>query len=92
MAKNHPLIKAIKAAEHAFLGKTPTLERERGLEIDAWLRSAPYSVTSFAILDDRDDMAMHRDRLVQVSPEVGLNQLQAQRAIELLATPWRSGG
>ena len=72
------------------VGKTPTLERERGLEIDAWLRSVPYSVTSFVILDDRDDMAMHRDRLVQVKPEVGLSQSQAQRAIELLGTPWRS--
>ncbi len=72
------------------VGKTPTLERERGLEIESWLRSVPYSVTSFVILDDRDDMAMHRQRLIQVSPEVGLSHSQALRAIELLATPWRS--
>jgi len=72
------------------VGKTPTLERERGLEIESWLRSVPYSVTSFVILDDRDDMAMHRQRLVQVSPAVGLSQSQALRAIELLAIPWKS--
>ena len=72
------------------VGKTPTLKQERGLEIEAWLHSVPYSVASFVILDDRDDMAMHCQRLVQVRPEVGLNNSQAQRAIELLATPWRS--
>ena len=71
------------------VGKTPTLGQERGLEIEAWLRSAPYAVASFVILDDRDDMAMHRGRLVQVSPLVGLSSAQAKRAIELLAIPWR---
>lgn len=71
------------------VGKTPALGQERGLEIDAWLRSAPYPVMSFVILDDRDDMAMHRNRLVQVNPQVGLSSEQAERAIELLAMPWR---
>ena len=71
------------------VGKTPTLGQERGLEIEAWLRAVPYTVASFVILDDRDDMAMHRERLVQVSPQVGVSLAQAQRAIELLATPWR---
>ncbi len=69
------------------LGKTPTLEQERGVEIDAWLKSAPYQVLTFVILDDRDDMAMHRERLVQVDPRVGLNRPQASRAIELLTMP-----
>jgi len=68
------------------IGKTPTLERERGIEIDTWLKSAPYPVASFVILDDRDDMAMHRERLVKVDPEVGLNQSHALRAIALLTT------
>jgi len=70
------------------VGKTPVLERERGLEIDAWLQSAPYSITSFVILDDRDDVAMHCPRLVQVNPAIGLSAEQAQLATELLATPW----
>ncbi len=69
------------------VGKTPASAGERGLEIDSWLRSVPYTVASFVILDDKDDMAMHRDRLVQVDPRTGLGLPQAQRAIELLATP-----
>jgi hypothetical protein len=73
------------------VGKTPILERERGLEIDAWLRSVPYTVESFVILDDRDDMAMHCERLVQVKPEVGLSESQVKRAVELLNISWIGG-
>lgn len=72
------------------VGKTPSLKQERGLEIEAWLRSVPYAVASFVILDDHDDMAMHRERLIQVCPKVGLSSAHAQRAIELLAKPLRS--
>jgi hypothetical protein len=73
------------------VGKTSFLEKARGLEIDAWLSAVPYVVSSFVILDDRDDMAMHRERLVQIDPRIGLTTSQAQRAIELLAIPWRRG-
>jgi hypothetical protein len=69
------------------VGKTSAFGGERGLEIDAWLRSVPYDVESFVILDDREDMAMHRSRLVQVNPEIGLTLPLATRAIELLAKP-----
>ena len=71
-------------------GKTRFLQKERGLEIDAWLRSVPYAVSSFVIIDDRDDMEMHRARLVQIDPRAGLDMTQAQRAIELLENPWKS--
>ncbi|HLX72354.1 MAG TPA: HAD domain-containing protein [Verrucomicrobiae bacterium] len=67
------------------LGKTPSLGRERGIEIDTWLRSAPYAIESFVILDDRDDMAMHRERLIQVDPQIGLTGDQARQAVELLS-------
>ncbi len=67
------------------LGKTPSLGRERGIEIDTWLRSAPYAIESFVILDDRDDMAMHRERLIQVDPQMGLTGNQARQAVELLS-------
>jgi hypothetical protein len=71
------------------IGKTPTLEgRKRGLEIDAWLASVPYPVKAFVILDDRDDMAMHLNRLVRVDPAVGITATQASHAIEILARPW----
>jgi hypothetical protein len=71
------------------VGKTEFLNQARGLEIDAWLHSVPYAVSSFVILDDRDDMEMHRERLVQINPQVGLSMAQARRAIELLAMPWK---
>ncbi len=38
------------------VGKTPWLDCERGLEIDAWLKGAPFPVASFVILDDMADM------------------------------------
>jgi hypothetical protein len=66
------------------VGKTPTLEKERGLEIEAWLHSVPYPVVSFVILDDRKDMAMHSGRLIQINPQIGLDDIEAQRAITML--------
>jgi hypothetical protein len=71
------------------VGKTCALGGERGKEIDSWLKSAPYPVASFVILDDRDDMAMHHARLIRIDPGVGLGLPEAQRAIEILAAPWR---
>jgi hypothetical protein len=71
------------------IGKTPTFaDRERGLEIDAWLAAVPYPVRSFVILDDRGDMAMHFDRLVRVDPTTGLTPNQASLAISILGNPW----
>ena len=39
----------------------------------------PYPVESFVILDDKDDMAMHRDRLVQVDSRTGLGAKEVRR-------------
>jgi hypothetical protein len=71
------------------VGKTSVLGGERGNEIDSWLKAVPYPVESFVILDDKDDMAMHRQRLVLVDPETGLSVKEARRAVEVLAAPWR---
>jgi len=71
------------------VGKTCVSGGERGIEIDSWLRSVPYSVESFVILDDKDDMAMHRERLVRVDPEVGLGVKETRQALGLFAIPWR---
>jgi len=46
---------------------------------------------SFVILDDKDDMAMHRQRLVRVDSKTGFDTKGARRAIEILAQPWRKG-
>ena len=66
------------------IGKTPSLAQERGFEIDAWLRSVPFAVVSFVILDDRDDMAMHRNRLVQTNAKIGLTMNEVERARNVL--------
>lgn len=71
------------------LGQTPQLDRQaRGLEIDHWLRRAPYPVRSFVILDDNKDMVMHCGRLVQTNPKTGLQPADAARALKLLLTDW----
>lgn len=70
------------------VGKTSVSGRERGIEIDSWLRSVPYSVQSFVILDDKDDLAMHRQRLVRVDSTTGLSMKETQQALEILKLPW----
>lgn len=67
------------------VGKTAVLGKDRGFEIDSWLRSAPYAVKSIAILDDRDDMVMHKHRLVRIDPKIGLTLELANRVIDLLS-------
>jgi hypothetical protein len=71
------------------VGKTCVTDGARGRQIDSWLKSAPYPVESFVILDDKDDMEMHRDRLVRVDPSVGLGVKEARRAVEVLKKPWQ---
>ncbi len=74
------------------VGKTADLSAERGHEIDAWLKGAPFAVAGFVILDDRDDMAMHRPRLIQVESYRGLTMADAERAIHLLTPREHAGG
>lgn len=66
------------------VGKTVSSGKERGLEIDAWLKSVPYAVESFVILDDRDDMVMHLPRLVRVDSRNGLGMAEVKKAIEMM--------
>ncbi len=71
------------------VGKTSVSDRERGIEIDSWLKSVPYRIESFVILDDKEDMAMHRQRLVRVDPKVGLGVKEVREAVALLSVPWQ---
>ncbi len=58
---------------------------ERGDEIDYWLRSDHrWPIESFAILDDDDDMGIHKGRLVKTEFEPGLTMADAERAIRIL--------
>ena len=55
----------------------------RGLEIADWLdKHAPQA--NFVILDDTDDMAHLKHRLIQTDFDRGLTQADARRAIRLL--------
>jgi hypothetical protein len=71
------------------VGKTCVSDKERGIQIDSWLKAVPFAVESFVILDDRDDMAMHRQCLVPVDSKIGFDMKGARRAIEMLGIPWR---
>lgn len=67
------------------IGKTPVLRQQaRGMEIESWLDRVPYRVKSFAIIDDRDDMAMHAERLVRTDPDFGLGKQHIEATVELL--------
>lgn len=57
---------------------------ERGKEIQAWLNKNPKMAESFAIVDDEDDMAHLKDRLVRTRFENGLTPALADRLIEML--------
>jgi hypothetical protein len=61
------------------------LEGERGHEIQAWLDWYRRPVESLVILDDGDDMAHLKDRLVQTDWAVGLQDADVERALALLA-------
>jgi hypothetical protein len=76
-----------------IIGVTPVGDRDdeadwswppRGIEIDAWLKSNNWS-GSFVILDDRDDMEPHMDRLVLTDHECGLTESNVSLAISILS-------
>ncbi len=57
----------------------------RGDEIRQWLNDSGQSVERFVILDDDDDMAEFTDtNLVRTDPEIGLQEKDAVKSIELL--------
>jgi hypothetical protein len=62
----------------------PISQITRGHEIDFWLRKHP-EVDRFVILDDSGDMAMHKNRLVQTDPDVGLVDEDVELAIRMMS-------
>lgn len=69
--------------EAAILDRTPSLDGERGGEIQAWLDTYPHE-PPFVILDDDSDMLHLAPRLVLTDPYVGLTDDDVQRALDLL--------
>lgn len=72
-----------------LLGATPTGmgDPPRGLEIQAWLDANPQATGPIAILDDQDDMAHLRDRLVRTGTQKGLTDEEAAQTVAMLRTP-----
>lgn len=58
-------------------------DSDRGAEIATWLDEHP-EVDKFVILDDREDMDPHMDRLVHTDYAVGLTEEDKQLAIKML--------
>ncbi|BCR05380.1 hypothetical protein DESUT3_24490 [Desulfuromonas versatilis] len=80
------LITAGLHADGRVIGTTPYLEGEtRGAEIMAWLQQTPKPVSNFAILDDRDDVAPFKSRLLQTRPGKGLCEEHIGELTEMLA-------
>jgi len=63
---------------------TPILGTQRGLEIDAWLKSSKENIEAFVILDDDDDMEPHLDHLVKTDYRYGLSDENVKKAIQIL--------
>lgn len=71
-----------------ILDTTPVMPGSvcRGDEIRQWLNYKGHSVVKFAILDDDNNMAEYTDKyLVQTDSEIGLQEKDALRCIELLS-------
>jgi HAD domain in Swiss Army Knife RNA repair proteins len=59
---------------------------ERGHEIQQWLNEQP-AVTSFAILDDTEDMVHLSHRFVKTDYQIGITDVDVEKCITLLRTP-----
>jgi hypothetical protein len=72
-------------AQGRVVGTTPCLaDRSRGAEISAWLQQASVPVGTFVILDDRNDMEIWTERLVQTDPQCGLVRSQVDEIVARL--------
>lgn len=64
--------------------KRPRHECERGLEIQHWLDTHPAHDRAFAIVDDSEDMAHLRSKLIRTSWQTGLGEEHIEPLILML--------
>ena len=65
---------------------TPNISKHRGNDIDGWLKECGQSC-NYVIIDDlpKDCFNAHQlDKLINVNPIIGLTQIDAEKAIEIL--------
>jgi len=67
------------------IGKTPSLNTERGFEIKHWLDNTVYDVSEFVILDDDGDMGPYcgTKNFVQTSSYVGFDYFKMEEVDKL---------
>jgi hypothetical protein len=76
----------IRGFKGKIVGETidlPDKHAERGLEIQDWMTKNAVSKEQIVILDDRNDMAHLRDRLVLTSFYTGLLDRHVEEAINM---------
>ena len=72
----------------SIISSTPDLGSSRGEEIKSWLRETIDFIDSFIILDDDSDMDEYtRARLVQTNRDMGLQETDVIKAINILCEP-----
>lgn len=67
-----------------IIDKTPRLDTDRGLEIQAWMDRHNVMAEQIVILDDDSDMLHLTPRLVKTEFDTGLTDEDVERAIALL--------
>lgn len=69
------------------VGRTPLrgVYRVRGEDIQQWLDDTDAQVDAYCILDDHNDMAHLKGRLVQTNADLGLQDRDVEAALALLA-------
>ena len=72
----------------SIISSTPDLGSSRGEEIKSWLRETIDFIDSFVILDDDSDMDEYtRASLVQTNRDMGLQETDVIKAINILCEP-----
>lgn len=72
----------------SIISTTPDLGSSRGEEIESWLRETTDFIESFVILDDGPDMEEYtHTRLVQTNRDMGLQETDVIKAINILCGP-----
>jgi hypothetical protein len=65
------------------LGVTPRNDGIRGKQIERWLENYPEEIEAFVILDDDSDMGPFMDRLVKTDSDIGLTDLDVEKALKI---------
>lgn len=71
--------------EDKVIGKTPSLNKQRGYEIEDWLSKCDLPIENFVILDDDSDMGPYLDteHFIEIDGKVGFDYRQFEKVDKL---------